>query len=183
MDIDQGPPLRFCPVCGGRLAEKQLDTEDRPRLVCDDCGYILYRNPKLVVGALPLKDGRVILLRRGLEPRRGAWTFPSGYVELGESLEEAAVRETKEETNLEVEITSLLNIYSRTQVGVVVVIYLARIVGGQPRPGPEALEIAAFGPSEIPWAELAFPSTEWALSEWARGATSTSPLSRAPRPN
>lgn len=166
------PVIRYCPLCRGSLSEKELPTEDRPRLTCQDCGYVFYRNPKVVAGTLPLKGGKVYLLRRGLEPRRGTWTFPAGYVELSESVEEAALRETREETDLEVEVTSLLNVYSRPEVGVVVIVYLARVVGGKPLLGREALEIRAFRPRDIPWEDLSFPSTHWALADWVRGPSS-----------
>lgn len=168
----EAPAPKYCPLCGGALTEKELPTEDRPRLSCDRCGYILYRNPKVVAATLPVKDDKVYLLRRGLEPRRGTWTFPGGYVELVESVEEAALRETREETSLEVEVASLLNVYSRPEVGVVVIVYVTRVVGGEPRLGREALEIRAFGPGEIPWEDLSFPSTRWALADWVRGLSS-----------
>ncbi|HLB12741.1 MAG TPA: NUDIX hydrolase [Dehalococcoidia bacterium] len=163
--------MKYCPSCGGFLSERELPTEDRPRLVCSDCGYVLYQNPKLVAGAIALKDARVYLLRRGIEPRRGSWTFPAGYVELGETTEGAAVRETLEETGLRIEDLSLLNVYSRPEAGVVVVVYTARVVGGKPFLGPEALEIQAFNPADIPWDDLAFPSTQWALAEWVKRAS------------
>ncbi|TAK28191.1 MAG: NUDIX hydrolase [Chloroflexota bacterium] len=162
--------LRFCPYCGGRLVERLLKTEDRPRLVCDNCEQVLYQNPRIVAAALPINGKGVVLLRRGIEPRRGAWTFPSGYMELGESLEEAAIRETKEETNLDIELTALLDIYSRREAGVVVVVFLARVLGGQPSTSRESLEVAEFAPDQVPWDELAFPSTFWALEAWASRA-------------
>ncbi|MDP2662429.1 MAG: NUDIX hydrolase [Dehalococcoidia bacterium] len=168
------PDARFCPRCGGPLSERDLPSEDRPRLFCDRCGYVFYRNPKLVAGAVPLIDGRIYLLRRGLEPRRGTWTFPAGYMELGESAEEAARRETMEETGLEVEIGSLLNVYSRPEVGVVVIVYCARVVGGEPVLGPETLELSMFSPQDIPWDDLSFLSTRWALADWVNRHCSAS---------
>lgn len=162
--------FRFCPECGGGLAERLVEGESRPRLVCDGCGFIFYLNPKVTAAALPIKDGRVFLVRRGIEPRKGAWTFPSGFVELGETVEEAALRETREETNLQAELRDLLNVYSKAGLGIITVVYLARVVGGEPALGPETLEIASFAPQEIPWEELAFDSTRMALREWVRGA-------------
>lgn len=166
--LEQERAARFCPRCAGPLEEKQLPSETRPRLVCTACNHILYLNPKVVVGAIPVAGDKAILLRRAIEPRKGAWTFPAGYVELGETVEAAALRETWEETNLEVEISSLLNVYSRPEVGIIVIVYLARIRGGEPQTGPETLEIASFLPEEVPWGELAFDSTRWALRDWAR---------------
>lgn len=163
--------MKYCHFCGGSLAEMELPTEDRPRLVCTNCGRILYDNPKIVTGAIPRQDGKVVLLRRGVEPRRGTWTFPGGYMEMGETTEEAAIRETREETGLEVRLTSLLNVYSRPQVGVVVIVYLARVLRGEPLLGRETQEIKAFDPGDIPWDDLSFPTTRWALADWIKASS------------
>src|SRR5918998_3342991 len=96
--------FRFCPLCGSDLQEVLLETEHRPRLVCGDCGHILYINPKVVSGTLPVQDGKVWLLRRGIEPRAGYWTHPAGYQEWDETTEEAAIRETREEIGCDVSI-------------------------------------------------------------------------------
>lgn len=163
--------MNYCPHCGGTLSEKELPTEQRPRLVCTGCGHVLYDNPKIVAGTIPLKQSKVILLRRGLDPRRGTWTFPGGYMEMGETTEEAAIRETLEETGLAVQVTSLLNVYSRPQVGVVVIVYLARVVGGELVLGHETQEIRSFHPWEIPWTDLSFPTTRWALADWIKASS------------
>lgn len=160
--------LKYCPRCGQTLAETLLETEDRPRLVCVSCLYVFYQNPRIVAGAIPVQGGRVVMLRRGIEPRYGHWTFPAGFMELGETAEEAAVREAKEETNLDVTILSLLGVYTRVEAGTVAVVYLAQVVGGEPQLNKEALEITAFHPLEIPWPDLAFESTRWALTDWVR---------------
>ena len=159
--------FHFCPVCGSTLAERQLPTEDRPRLVCTACGHILYLNPKVVSGTLPVSDNRVWLLRRGIEPRLGYWSHPAGFQELDESTEEAAIRETWEELGCVVELTRLLGVYSRAGASVNVV-FLATFTrdGGLPRTTPEALEVRAFAANELPWDELAFPSTYSILRDW-----------------
>ncbi|MDQ3928188.1 MAG: NUDIX hydrolase [Chloroflexota bacterium] len=159
---------RYCPVCAGRLDELQLPTEDRPRLVCSGCGHIFYVNPKVVSGTLPIEEGKVWLLRRGIEPRAGLWTHPAGYQEWGESTEEAAIRETREEIGCGVRIDRLLGVYSRAEAPVVNVVYLASfaVANERPRLTAEAVEVAAFGPEGIPWHELAFISTERALHDW-----------------
>jgi ADP-ribose pyrophosphatase YjhB (NUDIX family) len=161
----------FCPICGSRLVEKHLPTEMRPRLVCEACGHILYLNPKIVGGTLPIEDGKVWLLRRGIEPRLGFWTHPAGYQEIDESTEEAARRETIEEIGLNVAITRLLGVYSRPGGHVVNIVYLARPTDDASRPTltEEATEIGLFGPDEIPWHDLAFPSTASALQDWLEG--------------
>ena len=158
--------MPFCMECGSRLGEKIPPGDDRVRLVCPSCGYIAYTNPKIVAGSLPIVNGKAFLLRRGIEPRRGAWTYPGGFVEMGESPEECAVREAREELGVAVDGLKLLGVYSRHQVGIVTVVYLSDLVDGKPHPTPEALEVSFFGPDEIPWEELAFPTTESALKAW-----------------
>ena len=117
--------LNYCPRCGSPLAEIHLETEDRPRHVCINCGYIFYMNPKVVSGTLPILDGKVLrLLRRGIEPRLGFWSHPAGFQEWDESTEEAAIRETLEEIGCRVELTQLLGVYSHAGAPVNVV-YLA----------------------------------------------------------
>lgn len=160
--------VQFCLRCGGELREEWIEEEGRQRLVCRACGFILYLNPKVVAGAIPHQDGRVVLLRRKIEPRRGKWTFPAGYVELGETVEEAAIRETQEEASLEIGELSLLNVYSYPESPVVTVVYLARIIRGDPKAGDEAEEVSLFSPGELPWDEMAFRSTRDALQDWIR---------------
>ncbi len=161
-------PEKYCLRCGDVLRKQWVAEERRERPVCQACGFIFYMNPKVVGGAIPCQDGRVLLLRRRIEPARGQWTFPAGYVELGESVEEAAIRETKEEVALEIGDLSLLNVYSYRESPVVTVVYLSRIVGGDPQLGEEAEEIDFFSPAALPWAELAFRSTRDALRDWTQ---------------
>lgn len=156
----------YCLRCGAPMEERLLPTENRLRLVCGACDFIFYQNPKVVVATIPEWDGRVVLVRRGIEPRLGTWSYPGGFLELGESVEEGALRETKEETNLDIQITGLLNIYSRPAAGVVVIVFAAQVVGGAPMVSHEVAEIGLFQPSGIPWPELAFQTTEWALRDW-----------------
>ena len=167
----------FCVECGQPLAETQLPTEDRPRLVCAACGYIHYLNPKVVSGTLPIWNGAVWLLRRAIAPRIGYWSHPAGYQEIGESTEEAAIRETWEEITLPVRLTSLHGVYSHPASPVVNVVYLAAPVDPShaPRPGKESLSVAAFLPDAIPWAEIAFPSTRGALEDWVRTVRTAAP--------
>lgn len=157
----------YCPVCGGPLSEAHLPTEDRPRLVCVRCGHVFYINPRIVTGTLPVECGKVWLLRRGIEPRLGYWTYPAGYQEVDETTEDAAIRETWEEIRLRIEIVGLFGIYSRAGNHVVNVVYLANVPEGDvPSLTPEATELGLFAPDEIPWEELAFPSTHAVLAQW-----------------
>jgi ADP-ribose pyrophosphatase YjhB (NUDIX family) len=159
--------LRFCPRCGGRLRFGPVDGEHRHRLACDACGHIAYVNPRLVVTTIPVtEDGSVVLLRRGIEPGRGWWAQPGGFLEVDETVAEAAVRETLEETGLIVEPGAIVGLYTRLEAAVVVIAYEARIAGGSFRINPEALEIVAYPPAEIPWQEIAFTTSLWALRDW-----------------
>lgn len=159
--------LAFCSACGGRLAHGHVAGEDRSRHACDACGHIAYVNPRLVVTTIPVTDrGEIVLLRRGIEPGWGTWAQPGGFLEVDESVTEAAIRETLEETGLVVEPGPLIGLYARLEAAVVVVAYEARIVGGRARENPEALEITAFAPDDIPWSGIGFRTTWWALRDW-----------------
>jgi ADP-ribose pyrophosphatase YjhB (NUDIX family) len=142
-------------------------TEHRERLACPACGFIAYVNPRLVVTAIPVNAaGEAVLLRRGIEPGRGSWAQPGGFMEVDETVTEAAVRETLEETGLLVEPHELVGLYSRLEAAVVTLVFEARIVGGEARVTPEALEIRAFAPDAIPWSEIAFKTSWYALRDW-----------------
>jgi ADP-ribose pyrophosphatase YjhB (NUDIX family) len=158
--------VRFCPRCGADA------TVRFPRsIACPSCGYGAYFNPKPVACTIPQDDdGRLILMRRATDPGRGRWTMPGGFVDLGESVEDAAIRETGEELALEIELRHLVGVYSRAQDRIVVVVYGARALG-EPSATDEALEVRAFVPSEIPWQELAFWSDERALRDFMTRAS------------
>ena len=173
--LTPGDRPRFCPECGQPVAERMLEADHRPRLVCP-MGHVTWRNPRLVVGTLPVQSGRVYLARRAIEPGAGLWAYPGGFLELGEATQEGARRETEEETELRVEIGRLVGVYSRPYVGIVTVVYEASVVGGRPEPAAETTEVRAFGPDEIPWDELAFSTVDSALRDWV-----TSLPGRGPR--
>lgn len=159
--------LNFCSRCGSTLRFGTIDGEDRERLACPDCGHIAYVNPRLVVTTLPVTDdGRLILLRRGIEPGKGAWAQPGGFLEVDETVNQAAIRETHEETGLIVEPGEIVGLYTRLEAAVVTIVFEARIVGGEAVPTAEALEVRAFRPDAIPWDGLAFKTTTWALRDW-----------------
>jgi ADP-ribose pyrophosphatase YjhB (NUDIX family) len=163
--VTLGDEPAFCPACGLPVTSQVLEPDYRPRLVCPQ-GHVTWRNPRVVVGTLPVRAGRVFLARRAIEPALGLWTYPGGFMELGESAQEGARRETEEETRLLVEIGTLIGVYSRPAVGQVTIIYEAAVVGGEALPGVESLEVRDFGPDEIPWSELAFTTAESALRDW-----------------
>ena len=163
--LSLGEEPRFCPACGRPVEPRTLEADHRPRLVCAE-GHVTWRNPRVVVGTLPVGDGRLFLARRAIEPALGLWGNPSGFLELGESTQEGARRETEEETHLLVEIGRLIGVYSRLHAGVITIVYEASVVGGAPEPAAETSEVRDFGPDEIPWDELAFSTVESALRDW-----------------
>lgn len=170
-DLAQPPEPRFCHQCASAVERRYVEEERRERLVCPSCGLIHYQNPRVVAAAVPERDGvdgrpRVLLMRRALEPRRGYWTPPGGFVEIDESAEDAARREGEEEVGLPLELSGLLGVYSRPAAAIVVVVYRARALRDEPRLGAEALEARWFTPDAIPWDELAFETTVRALRDW-----------------
>lgn len=163
--VTLGETPRFCPACGLPVEERTLEDDHRPRLVCPD-GHVTWRNPRVVVGTLPVASGRVHLARRAIEPGAGRWTYPGGFLEVGEAAQEGARRETEEETQLRVEVGPLVGVYSRPHAAIVTIVYEATVVGGRVEPGAETTEVRAFDPDEIPWDELAFSTVESALRDW-----------------
>lgn len=159
---------RFCPLCGGALAREAVPPDQREHPVCAACRFVFYLNPKVVAGTIPERDGRVLLTRRSINPGRGLWTFPGGFVDFGETVTDAAIRETWEETGLEVELGGLLNVYSFPGSPIIVV-YRARVRGGTLTTCAENDRLEWVKAAEIPWDTLAFPSTREALREWVAG--------------
>jgi ADP-ribose pyrophosphatase YjhB (NUDIX family) len=148
--------------------------DNRERLICADCGHIAYDNPKVVVGSVIVTDGAVLMCRRAIEPRRGFWTLPAGYLEHGETLEEGAAREAWEEAQAEIALDGILGVFSISRIGQVQVIFRARFAAsGAPRfaAGPESLDVALFSLPGIPRDEIAFPSVTWALDAWQRAGS------------
>jgi len=149
--------------------------DHRSRLVCAACGHVVYENPKIVVGAVVVAGEAVLLCRRAIEPRHGFWTLPAGYLELGETLEEGAARETWEEAQARIELDGILGIFSISRIGQVHVIFRARFSADASPPlfaaGAESLEVGLFSWDAIPWDRIAFPSIRWALHAWHRSGS------------
>ena len=147
--------------------------EDRARRVCATCGFVDYVNPRIVVGSVVVAgegaDERLLLCRRAIDPRKGFWTLPAGFMETGETTEAAARREAYEEAGCELEVEGLLAIYDLTHLAQVQVMFRTRLRGSAFAAGPESLEVALFAWEDIPWGELAFPSVVWALNQWRAG--------------
>lgn len=140
--------------------------DDRERLVCNDCGFIHYVNPKIVVGAVCEWQGKILMCRRAIAPRQGYWTLPAGYMEERETSEQGAMREAQEEANAQIKILSLLAVYNIPRISQVQLIYKAQLTSPDVSAGPESSDVALYDWDEIPWEEIAFPSSHWALHHY-----------------
>ncbi|GAB48999.1 NUDIX hydrolase [Mobilicoccus pelagius] len=163
--------IRFCRRCGTPTEQHIPDMEDRLRPCCPNCGYIDYVNPINVVGTIPVwdeggPDERILLCRRNIEPRKGYWTLPAGFLELGETLGEGAARETREEAGARVELLGLFSAIDVVHVGQVHVLFRARLLDLDLEAGPETIENGLFTIDEIPWDELAFRTVRRGLELW-----------------
>ena len=144
--------LNFCSRCGAELTFETVTGEDRDRHACAACGHIMYVNPRLVVTTLPITDdGEIVLIRRGIEPGLGSWAQPGGFLEIDETVNQGAIRETYEETGLLVEPGELVGLYTRLEAAVVTLVFEARIVGGKASPTAEATEVTAYAADALPW--------------------------------
>ena len=155
--------MKFCSACGARVAQKIPTGDNRLRYVCESCATIHYQNPRMVVGAIPEWEGRILLCRRGIEPRLGKWTLPAGFMENGETVADAALRETQEESLAEIELIDLFTVFSVPHVDQVHVFYRAKLHAPSFGTTPESLEVALFEEAEIPWDEVAFRTVSTTL--------------------
>jgi ADP-ribose pyrophosphatase YjhB (NUDIX family) len=155
--------IKHCRACGAAARYETPADDNRDRATCTVCGTIHYENPLNVVGTLPFWDDRVLLCRRNIEPRRGLWTLPAGFMELGESTAEGALRETVEEAGARVEMLGLFTLLNVVRVGQVHLFYRARLLDTDFAPGPETIEARLFGEGEIPWDEVAFRTSRRTL--------------------
>ena len=157
------PEDKFCPSCASPLEMKAVSGNERP--VCNECSRVIYYDPKVAAVSIVPRDGRVLMIQRATEIGYGLWGLPGGYVDRGEVVEEAAVRETLEETGLVVDVERLVGLFSQRGDIVIVVAFAARESGGALKPGPEALDAGFFRPGQLP--ELAFPHDTEILARWA----------------
>ena len=158
--------MKFCSKCGASVRLLVPAGDHLPRHVCDACGAIHYQNPLLVVGCVPEHEGRILLCRRAIEPRRGYWTVPAGFMENGETLQEAAAREAHEEALAEVAIGSLLSVVHVLHADQVHVFFRAALPAARYAAGSESLEVRLVDPVDIPWDDIAFPSTDFTLRRY-----------------
>ena len=158
--------MKFCSECGSGVTLEIPKGDNRPRHVCPNCQTIHYHNPRIVAGTLPTYEGRILLCRRAIEPRYGYWTLPAGFMELGESVSDAAARETWEEAEAKVDMGPLYTVVNIPYIGQVHIFYLAEIREGVHGAGQESLESRLFAPEEIPWEDLAFRSVKLTLERF-----------------
>jgi ADP-ribose pyrophosphatase YjhB (NUDIX family) len=161
--------MKYCMTCGHRVSRRFPVGDSRERYICDHCSEIHYQNPKIVVGCVPERDGRILLCRRAIEPRRGFWTVPAGFMELGETIAEGAARETREEALAEVEIGRLFASVDVIEAGQVHLFFAATLIGDY-GVGEESMETALFAKEDIPWPEIAFLSGRFALEKYLEDA-------------
>lgn len=155
VERDKGPRVRKVPL-----------GDNRERLVCPDCDYVAYENPKIVVGVVATWQGKLLMCKRAINPRHGFWTLPAGFLEMGETPEEGAAREAWEEARAELEIVDLLALYSLRHISQLQLFYRARLLSPEVSAGPESQEVALFDFDDLPLAELAFPSVRWAIDHF-----------------
>jgi 8-oxo-dGTP diphosphatase len=174
---DESHTYRYCPRCGHGLEKRSLKPNEPDRLVCSTCGFVFYIDPKIAVGTVIRSEtGRIVLVRRAIEPGYGKWVFPGGYVDRGEPLTLAARREAREECGLDVRLDGLINVYSYPGRAPVIVVYAATAIGGTLSADDESLEAAEITAAEIPWDDLAFRSTREALRDYLAGLLHPLPL-------
>jgi ADP-ribose pyrophosphatase YjhB (NUDIX family) len=158
--------MKFCPSCGKLTALRVPEGDHRMRVVCTACGAIHYQNPRIVAGCVVECQGKILLCRRAIEPRRGFWTNPAGFMEIGESLIQAAVRETYEEAMADVTVGSMLSVVNALRPAQVHIFFRATLPEPRFGSGPESLEVELFEEPAIPWQEMAFPSSIFSLERY-----------------
>ena len=163
--------MNYCSHCGAPVIQKIPPGDNLPRHVCGQCESIHYYNPKIVAGCIPEWEDQILLCRRAIEPRSGFWTFPAGFMEIGESTEQAAIRETKEEAQADVEIAALHAVLSLPHIGQVYLVFRGRMLSPAYEAGTESLEVGLFALSAIPWDHIAFPVVREALRRYVGDVT------------
>ena len=164
--------MNFCTQCGQPVVSQIPAGDNRPRFVCQSCGWIHYQNPLMVVGCVPDHQGSILLCKRSIQPRYGYWTLPAGFMELGESMGEAALRETWEEARARVELGPLFAMVDVIHARQIHAFFAAVLSEPEHAPGEETLETRLFRPEEIPWEKMAFPSVRIALEQYLRNKDS-----------
>jgi ADP-ribose pyrophosphatase YjhB (NUDIX family) len=160
--------MNFCSNCGDTLILRTPPGDDRPRYLCKSCGTIHYENPKVVVGCIAEKEGKILLCRRAIEPCSGKWTLPAGYLENGETVAQGAERETYEEAGANIEIFAPYALFNICHVNQIYIIFRGRLIGNKIKAGSESSEVRFFAEEDIPWDQIAFTVIEAALRQYFR---------------
>jgi ADP-ribose pyrophosphatase YjhB (NUDIX family) len=158
--------MKYCSECGEPVSILVPDGDNRPRHVCGNCETIHYQNPKIIVGTLPVWEDKILFCKRAIEPRYGCWTLPAGFMENDETLEEGALRESREEANANLELEGIFSIFSLTHVNQVYIMYRARLLDLDFSPGSESLDVKLLDEEDIPWNELAFRTIHHTLENF-----------------
>lgn len=158
--------MKYCCFCGHAVVQRIPEGDDRLRSVCESCDTIHYQNPRMVVGIIPVQGDQVLLCRRAIEPRKGFWTIPAGFMENGETTLEGAIRETWEEARATVKDETLYRLFDLPYINQVYIIYRSQLADNNYHPGPESLEVKLFSEGDIPWRDIAFPIVVEALREY-----------------
>ena len=166
MLLSERSRIQHCPACGSHVQYRIPPDDNRERAVCPACSRIHYENPLNVVGTLPVWNDQVLLCLRNIEPRRGFWTLPAGFMELGETTSQGALRETHEEAGAHIELVQLFSVMNVRQVGQVHLYYLAKLTDTHVDPGPETIEARLFTEAEVPWDQIAFRTVRETLKRY-----------------
>jgi ADP-ribose pyrophosphatase YjhB (NUDIX family) len=158
--------MNYCSNCGDTVKYSVPPGDDRPRYLCESCGIIHYQNPKMVVGCIPEKNGKILLCRRAIEPRSGKWTLPAGYLENGETVAQGAIREAFEEARANIEILAPYALFNICYVNQVYLMFRARLIGNNFKAGSESTDVRLFSETEIPWNQIAFTVIEETLRHY-----------------
>jgi len=158
--------VTYCSACGAKMTDRVPKDDDQIRPVCERCGHVHYDNPKIVVGCIPILGDRVLLCRRNIEPRKGKWTLPAGYLENGETVQQGAVRETLEETRSRVAIIAPYRMFNLVFVHQIYLMFRARLLDSDFGPTKESTEVRLFSESDIPWEDIAFESIRQTLADF-----------------
>ncbi|MCH8019365.1 NUDIX hydrolase [candidate division KSB1 bacterium] len=164
--------MKFCSNCGQKISFGKVPDDEKERFYCENCNFIHYQNPKIIVGTLPRWEDKILLCKRAIEPRKNLWTLPAGFLENGERIEDGGIRETVEEANAEIEIDRLFSVYSLPHVSQIYCMFLAHLVNLNFHPGHESLEVELFKKEEIPWDEIAFSSIRFTLDKFVNAKDS-----------
>lgn len=158
--------MKYCSDCGESVSRKIPEGDDHLRYVCDSCHVIHYQNPRIIVGTIPVVDEKVLLCKRAIEPRKGFWTLPAGFMENGETTREGALRETWEEARAKLLNEQLYRLFDLPYINQVYMFYLGDLVDNAYAAGPESLEVELYSEDEVPWDEIAFPVVTDVLKEY-----------------